>query len=349
MLRAVGRQPDWTRQGNPRIASSMSSRLVNTAHRSHEGHERRKLGTAKGFLRPALSVHWGEMMNRLALRHILCPMDLSPLSINSLEWANAIARVRNAELRAFHVAVTEGFDTPGSFDSSERGDMMLKLRDALVTVDPENDLTGAAVRQGDPGTEILRFARSGPADVIVMGAAGAQRPTRPMGSVSAAVVTRSDCPVLVVPAGQRIDPSRAGVFKQILCAVDLAPSSISVIRQALSLAWETHGRVTCVCVMTESSPSSSEIQAELLAGIPPEAHAWCDIEVVVKQGVPATEILKVAETSNVDVLLIGPPRQWTSTTQAVLAKSLCPVLITHDVRPLPYPTDKLANAASAPR
>jgi len=74
-----------------------------------------------------------------------------------------------------------------------------------------------------------------------------------------------------------------------------------------------------------------------------------DIEVVVEQGVPATEIVKVAETSNVDVLLIGPPRQWTSTTQAVLAKSLCPVLITHDVRPLPYPTDKLANAASAPR
>src|SRR4029079_1863319 len=136
-------------------------------------------------------------------------------------------------------------------------------------VDPENDLTGAAVRQGDPGTEILRFARSGPADVIVMGACGAQRPTLPVGSVSAAVVTRSDCPVLVVPAGQRIDPSRAGVFKQILCAVDLAPSSISVIRQALSLAWETHGRVTCVCVMTESRPSSSEIQPELLAGIPP--------------------------------------------------------------------------------
>ncbi len=203
--------------------------------------------------------------------------------------------------------------------------MMTKLREALSTVDSENAHTGAAVRQGDPGTQILQFAKSMRADVIVMGAAGAERPTRPMGSVTATVVARSDCPVLIVPTGRRVDRLKAGVFKQILCAVGLAPSSVSVIRQALSLAWETHGHVRCVCVMTEPSPSSSEIQTQILAAIPPEAKEWCDVEVVVKPGVPATEIVRAAETSNVDVLLIGPPRQWTSTTQAVLAKSLCPV------------------------
>src|SRR5688572_23114608 len=119
-----------------------------------------------------------------------------------------------------------------------------------------------------------------------------------------------------------------------------------VMRQALSLAWETHGHVTYVCVMTEPNPSPSEIRTQLLAAIPREAHTWCDIEVVVKPGVPATEIVRVAETSSVDVLLIGPPRQWTSTTQAVLAKSLCPVLVTHDARPVPYPPGKLADASA---
>ena len=142
--------------------------------------------------------------------------------------------------------------------------------------------------------------------------------------------------------------SEAGAFKEILCAVDLAPSSIGVIKQSLSLAWETHGHVTFVCVMTEPSPSPSEIRTELLAAIPPEAHSWCDIELVVKPGVPATEIARIAETSNVELLLIGPPRQWTSTTQAVLAKSLCPVLITHDARPLPYPPGKIVTAAGTP-
>jgi nucleotide-binding universal stress UspA family protein len=279
-------------------------------------------------------------MNRLTLRHILCPMDLSALSMNSLTWANAVARARGAELRAFHVVVTTGIVAPERLGSLERGAMMTKLREALVTVDSENRLTGAAVRQGDPGTQILRFAKSISADVIVMGAAGAERPTRPIGSVTATVVARSDCPVLMVPAGRNIDQSRAGVFKQILCAVDLAPSSVSVIRQALSLAWETHARVLCVCVMTEPDPPSSEIQRQLMAAIPPEAHSWCDTEVLVLQGIPATEIVRLTETSDVDVLVIGPPRQWTSTTEAVLAKSLCPVLVTHDARPLPYPSAK---------
>jgi len=283
-------------------------------------------------------------MNRLPLRHILCPMDLSSLSMNALGWANAIARARSAELRAFHVVVTGGLVAPESLGSLERAHLMTKLREALITIDPENVHTGAAVRQGDPGTEILRFARSVSADVIVMGAAGIERPMRPVGSVTATVVARSDCPVLIVPSGRRIDRLSAGVFKQILCAVDLAPSSVSVIRQALSLAWETQGHVRCVCVMTDPDPSSSEIQNRLLAAIPPEANSWCDTALVIKQGVPATEIVRVAETSDVDVLVIGPPRQWTSTTQAVLAKSLCPVLVTHDARPLPYPSSQGSGA-----
>ena len=287
-------------------------------------------------------------MNRLPLRHILCPMDLSSPSTNPVEWANAIARARGAELTAFHVVMTEGLVAPESLTAGERGAILKKLQDALVASGSENAHTGAVIGQGDPGTQILEFARSLPADVVVMGAAGAQRPTRPMGSVTAAVVASSDCPVLIVPTGRGID-RLPGVFKQILCAVGLAPSSVGVIRQAISLAWETHGQLTCVCVMTEPSPSASEIRAQLLAAIPSEAHSWCDIEVVIKPGVPATEIVKAAEASNVDILLIGPPRQWASTTEAVLARSLCPVLVTHDAHPLPYPPEKLTGAGTPSR
>jgi nucleotide-binding universal stress UspA family protein len=124
-------------------------------------------------------------MNRLPLRHVLCPMDLSPLSMNSLEWANAVARARSAELRAFHVVVSSGLAAPERLSARERGDLMKTLRTALTRIDPANVHTGAAVRQGDPGTQILRFARSFHADVIVMGAAGVERPSRPIGSVTA--------------------------------------------------------------------------------------------------------------------------------------------------------------------
>ena len=63
-------------------------------------------------------------MNKLPLRHVLCPMDLSSLSMNSLKWANAIARARSAELRAFHVVVTGGLVVPEGLGSLERGDII---------------------------------------------------------------------------------------------------------------------------------------------------------------------------------------------------------------------------------
>ena len=90
-------------------------------------------------------------MNRLALTHVLCPMDLSPLSMNSLEWANAIARARNAELRALHVVVTSGVVVPEGLGTLERADIMTRLREALITVDSKNAHIGAAVRQAALG------------------------------------------------------------------------------------------------------------------------------------------------------------------------------------------------------
>jgi nucleotide-binding universal stress UspA family protein len=288
-------------------------------------------------------------LNALPIGHVLCPMDLSPISLNALEWANAVARARNAELRMLHVVATEGIVATDHLGFTDRENMIGTLRGTLERMDPENRQVGAAIRQGDPGNQILQFARSMPADLIVMGAAGAERPERPMGSITAIVVARSDCPVMIVPSGRHMNADTAGVFEHIVCAVDVTPVSVTLMRQALSLAWETHGRVMLVCVMTEPNRSASEIQQLLLDAIPPEATTWCDIDVVVTRGVPATEIVRVAEGADVDLLVIGPPRHWTSTTQAVLAKSLCPVLVPHDARPLPYPAAVRASAQSTDR
>jgi nucleotide-binding universal stress UspA family protein len=286
-----------------------------------------------------------DTMKRLQLRHVLCPMDLSAPSMNALSWANAMARTRSAELRALHVDVAEAVVTEG-LGIRERDALMDKMREALLTTDAANHRVGAAVRHGDPGTEILRYARTLPADLIVMGAAGAERPARPVGSVTATVVPRSDCPVLIVPAGRQVAQPSGALFGAIVCAVDLIPSSITVIRQAISIGWETRGHIMCVCVMTEQEPSVPEITDQLHAAIPSEALEWCTVEVVVTRGAPATEIVKIAESSHADLLVIGPPRQWTSTTEAVLARSMCPVLVAHDVRPLPYPGTAHAPIAS---
>ena len=158
---------------------------------------------------------------------------------------------------------------PEGLGSLERGDMMMKLREALIATDSENVHTGAAVRQGDPGTQILRFAKRCLPMWLSWGllARNDRRVRWARDCDSRRAFRLSGANRAHGTANRSV---KAGVFKQILCAVGLAPSSVSVIRQALSLAWETHGHVKCVCVMTEPSPSASEIRTQILAAIPPK-------------------------------------------------------------------------------
>jgi nucleotide-binding universal stress UspA family protein len=278
-------------------------------------------------------------MRRLNLRHILCPIDFSSLTPGALTTASAMARARKGELRALHVMPSEGAAAPAGLGSLEQQALMARLRTSLAEAAPSYDLVGAAVRQGDPGTQILRFARAMPADLIVMGAPGADRPERPMGPVTSVVVARSECPVLTVPTHHAPWSNESGLFGRIVCAVDLAPSSLSVIQQALSLAWETAGRLIYVCVLPQgASKRSAATRDHLLEAIPSEASSWCETEVLVARGTASTEIVRIAEKQKADLVVIGAPRRWTSTTHAVLSRSLCPVLVTHDARPLPRPT-----------
>jgi nucleotide-binding universal stress UspA family protein len=181
------------------------------------------------------------------------------------------------------------------------------------------------------------------ADLIVIGAPGADRPERPMGPVTSVVVARSDCPVLTVP-DQMEAPNDSGLFRRIVCAVDLAPSSATVIDQALSLAWETEGQLTYVCVLPEgSSKRLAATRTRLLDRLPPDASRWCRTEVVIAAGTASAEIVRIAGEQKADLVVIGAPRRWTSTTHAVLSRSLCPVLVTHDARPLPRPTSTRAH------
>jgi nucleotide-binding universal stress UspA family protein len=267
---------------------------------------------------------------------VLCPVDVSSATSGALRVASAVARARHAELRALHVVPTEAAATPSSLGALERQALMSRLRTSLGEVASSYDLVGAAVRKGDPAIQILRLARSMPADLIVMGAPGADRPERPMGPVTSVVVARSDCPVLTVPhlAGASDD---TGFYRRIVCAIDLAPSSMSVVHQALALAWESQGQMTFVCVLPEGNSKAATARPRLLAVIPPEASRWCQTEVLIVTGTPSKEIVRIAEEQHADLVVIGAPRRWTSTTHAVLSRSLCPVLVTHDARPLPRP------------
>jgi len=272
-------------------------------------------------------------------------------SAESLATGGAIARARDADLRTVHVIPAEGAADLEGIGALEHQAFMTRLRTALSDAAPDHERTGAAVRQGDPATEILRWARMMPADLIVIGAPGADRPDRPTGPVASVVVARSQCPVLTVPAHPFNSGLKdTGLFSRIVCAIDLTPSSTSVIRQALSLGWETQGQLTFVCVAGNDTPTAPAVMREkLLAAIPDAASSWCKTDVIVTTGLASSEILRIAADLSADVVVIGAPRRWMSTTHAVLSHSLCPVLVPHDARPLPWPVARQPAAVGTVR
>jgi universal stress protein A len=275
-------------------------------------------------------------MERLDLEHILCPLDFSAISKRALLYAGAIARARHAELRVLHVAAKEVFGEAVGLSSVRRERLMSKLKEWLDDVKSPDQLVGAAVRHGDAATEILKFARALPADMIVATAAGAGARKRSMGHVASVIAARSECPVVIVPARRAMNASReTGLFKRIVCAVDMTSSATSVIRQAVALASETGGVVTCLCVVPgHAAASAGKVRQRLLAGIASLECGACKVKGVVKTGEAGREIVRIADTLHADVVVIGPPRRWASTTHEVLSKASWPVMVTHDLRPI---------------
>jgi nucleotide-binding universal stress UspA family protein len=279
-------------------------------------------------------------VNRLALRHVVCSIDLSGSFTAPLAQGMAVARVHESDLRVVHVIPAAETATPEDVSSLRRMQALDRLRGIVEEAGTSTpDLVGTAVRTGDPAIEILRLARGLSADLIVLGAPNVDTPERPAGPVASVVISRSECPVLTVPTAPSAPADATGFFTRIVCAADPSPSCASVIRQALSLAWESNGHLTIVSVVAPPDDSSpANIRDALMAAIPAEAASWCHVEVVIVSGVPATEIVRLAADRNAEVIVIGAPRRWTSAAHGVLGHARCPVLVTHDTRPLPWPT-----------
>jgi len=144
----------------------------------------------------------------LEIRKILVAIDFSEWSSRSVNYASLMARRFGADLDLVHVIMPATLSSPGiplitpsllgldeSYEVKGRADLEhqadelrahgLKVRPFLVV--------------GDPLEEILRAARDGQADLLVMGTHGRTGLTHLLlGSVAENLLRRSPCPVLCV-------------------------------------------------------------------------------------------------------------------------------------------------------
>lgn len=132
---------------------------------------------------------------------ILVPVDGSKESLKALSSALEIAELSGAEVTAFHTIpkTTEGGPRTRRLDADLNSEGKAVLKQASQIAKNKMIDIKTQVTRGSPAFEIIKFAKTGKYDHIVMSSTGTGSATGDMlGSVSNYVVHKSQIPVYLI-------------------------------------------------------------------------------------------------------------------------------------------------------
>jgi nucleotide-binding universal stress UspA family protein len=167
------------------------------------------------FVRPIF-----EKSRTVHKKNILVPTDFSDAANNALEYAFNLAAATSASLtilNVYHVPLPAG-EFPMMLVSPheilEKTNERLKelMAAARLVYQDKFEINGIS-REGFAAEEIVAAAEELKADVVVMGTTGSNSTIGTLlGSITAEVMRRSKCPVLVIPAASRYKTVRQMVL-----------------------------------------------------------------------------------------------------------------------------------------
>ena len=141
-------------------------------------------------------------------RRILHPSDFSRASSAAFKKAVEMAKSNRAELMLVHVlnpvipVAGDGYVSPKMYEeiaASNRAWAQKELNKLVAKAKAAGVRTKAAVLEGSAHDQIVRFARSKHADLLVLGTHGRSGIAKLfLGSVAGRVVAAASCPVLTV-------------------------------------------------------------------------------------------------------------------------------------------------------
>jgi nucleotide-binding universal stress UspA family protein len=180
----------------------------------------------------------------LTIRHVLVPLDGSPLAECALPWAVAVAQALAARVTLLRVLETPALSIASSHHH-DTVDWQMRRAEAqgwLARIDRDlraRELTSAgALLEGRPAEQIIDFARAQQVDLVVLSSHGEGGLTGwTLSSTALMVVARTHSSVLIVPAhaaeGRRIGDVRV---RRLLVPLDCSPRAECVLPLATALA-----------------------------------------------------------------------------------------------------------------
>ena len=303
----------------------------------------------------------------IEMRNILCPVDFSDNSKHALEHAIAIAHRYGSRVTllyvcpgvpAFAYAGTTPMLDPFVLTDADRERLTTELQQFADSGPRSRIRLQHAVREGDAVSEILAEAASVKADLVALGTHGRSGFERLfLGSVTEKLLRKADCPILTVPPhNPGTVPVEPELFKRIVCPIDFSECSQAALTYAMSMAQENDAQLVVLYVAPNDLaplPGQSHddtgdhtlsvaeflirreehVRRLLQEMIPDTVRTYCNVETMMTQGKPETEILRVAGEHGADLIVIGVRGRgavdltiFGSTTQQVVRLATCPVL-----------------------
>jgi nucleotide-binding universal stress UspA family protein len=181
-----------------------------------------------------------------------------------------------------------------------------RVRDAGVRCE-------VVARPGLPADQILGFLRERPIDRVVMGTHSPGPIGKLLvGSVAETVLRTARVPVCIIGPGVVDGNYRNFATRTILCAVSNREVSYLVADFAAELAAQHNARLILQHVIRpqkRAEPhfdrSIDQIEADLLALVPPELEGRITVRAIVVPGDPTEELLYQARTQLADLIVLG--------------------------------------------
>jgi nucleotide-binding universal stress UspA family protein len=293
---------------------------------------------------------------RISLSNILFATDFSAAARAALPYALAFTRHFGGTLHAVHVIpemdilIHPEISSPrceSTFDPESQAALQ-RMQNLIPELgDGPHQAYVCRGKIWDVVSDILSREQI---DLLVLGTHGRTGVGKLLlGSVAEELLRQAQCPVLTVgprasgrvieefnPTTKDIRPADLEL-KQIICAVDFDPESLSAVPFAISLAEEFQARLGLLHVIDEHQATPTKLVLHRLENlIPEDATLWCTPETIVRFGRPGEKILQVASELNADLIVLGVKVAKThltsashfpwSTVHAVIASASCPVL-----------------------
>jgi nucleotide-binding universal stress UspA family protein len=263
-------------------------------------------------------------MPMLNIKKILLPVDFPNASLPVICQAATMGRHFGAEIVMLHVRTAE------SRAAGVPDDPKLARWDLLTEVlrTAENDqqqslgkqLEGLGVKSllidGDPAHAIVETAQQEKADLIMMPSHGFTFDQFLLGTVTARVLHRTECPVWT-GAHQEKSPVQKIIIRNVLCAVDLGPRSEQTVSWASQIAAEFGARLTLAHVtggVEFWGPGGSYVNQEWKEALVGDASRRIEdlqqrmgikAEVFIGSGDIPKVLSQAAKQTNADLLVTG--------------------------------------------